>query len=107
MIIGILKMPICCLPHCHERQMLTQMVINDKEFVNVVATMGGDEDWACYIGFPSSMDNILPEKRDYHMEYYVREVSSPEGVANHGDKVSYKTAMEMFPMLDTYLWYRK
>lgn len=95
------------LPECYHKELLQSMVVDPtKTKVNVVAVMGYIGDWSAYIGFPESIEDIVPEKRDPSMHYYVREVSSVEDVAGSGDKLSKEAAETLFPEMVANYHYR-
>ena len=99
-IISTLTIPISELPDCYAKEQLCELVIDPKTtYVNVVAKAGGI-DWAAYIGFPTNIMEIRPEYRETN-QYYVDCVSTPEQVKSNGDKLDKKTALALFPFLES------
>lgn len=95
------------LPECYHKELLQAMVVDPTTArINVVAVMGYIGDWSAYIGFPENIEEIVPEKRDPSMHYYVREVSSVQDVARSGDKLSKEAAEILFPEMVANYHYR-
>lgn len=95
------------LPDCYAKEQLVDMVDDPTTArINVVAVKGGINDWSAYIGFPTSINVIKEGKRVPSMLYYVLSVSTAEGVASNGDKLSRETAAVLFPSIAKMYSYR-
>jgi hypothetical protein len=86
------------LPEGYFKERLTELATSPDVEVCVVATKGGYEDWAAYLGWPRSINDIKPEAQE-NARYYVARMSNPAGVASHGDKLSAKEAKFLWPWI--------
>jgi hypothetical protein len=106
-IIGSQFIPIRELPECYHKNLLLEMAVDEEVSVQVVAVAGCDNDWACYIGFPTRLADIKPERRSTSIARYVEHVSQIADVARSGDKLDADTAVAIFPVLAKSLRYRR
>ena len=106
-ILAVKKITVAELPECLAKGQLISFVTDPFTVeVNVVAVQGVI-DWACYIGFPSSLYDISVDHRSRNIAYYVMNVSSPEQVAEVGDKLEEEVAKKLFPDLARNFRYRR
>ena len=91
-------MSISELPNCYAKERLQELATSGDVKVWIVASYGSIGDWAAYIGFPNSLDEMKPEWRGEY-EHYVRNVSSMDGTKDFGDKLAKETAKTIFPEL--------
>lgn len=85
------------LPSGYFRERLLQMVIKPQAQVYVVAKPGYSGDWTAYIGWPMFAELIAEIREQDSTDYYTRELTHPQGVMRHGDKLSYQEAEALFP----------
>lgn len=99
------QIQIYALPNCYLTEKLIRMVKDTEATVWVVASLGGGEDWAVYIGHPNL--NVFKEEHQYNMMPYVAlGLSSAQGTLDRGDKLPQVAADILFPEF-AHLRYRR
>lgn len=93
------------LPEGYFKSRLTSMVKKVESKVIVVAVGGWAHDWAAYIGWPK-FDDLLDSRQTADSMFYCAMVSTGDGVAERGDKMSETEARILFPECVT-LHYRE